>query len=455
MSSQIPELLKKSHHIHFVGIGGSGMFPIVQILLSLGYEISGSDVLESSIIHKERAMGIPVMMGHRAENVEGADMLVVTAALLPGNPEVERAEELGIPVIQRADMLGYLTHLYSDSICISGTHGKTTTSALLTSILVLSGYDPSAVIGGKLPLIDGYGRAGSSGLFVVEACEFKDTFLHLSPSWSVILDIDDDHLDYFGTVANSMSSFRKFAKSASTGIIANIDDANTVTALNGLKYISFGEKAGSDYLIYNVNNEGHEYYSFSILKDDIPFGTFRLNLPGRHNVHNAAAAIAAASELGVSVDGITKGIESFKGASRRFEMLGTVNGLTIADDYAHHPTEIEATLSTAKRMGYNAVWAVFQPFTYSRTKQHLERFAEVLSTVDKAVITPILGSRETDTLGISSEDLAALIPGSYCARNLEDAAKYCLENAPKGSLVMTLGCGDVYKCAHLMLGDSY
>ena len=453
MTNSIPDILKSAKRIHFVGIGGSGMFPIAQILMSLGYEITGSDVLESSIIQKERQLGIEVHMGHRAENVVGADVLIVTAALLPGNPEVDNAIELGIPIIQRADMLGYLTHLYPNSVCISGTHGKTTTTALLTSMLVLSGKDPSAVIGGKLPLIDGYGIAGKSGLFAVEACEFKDTFLHLSPAWAVILDIDDDHLDYFGTVMNAMTSFRRFAKSASKGIIANADDANTVHALNGIDYISFGRSPGVKYRIYNIQNNGHEFYSFSILKDSIPFGTFDLKVPGVHNVYDATAAIAAASELGLTAEEIDLGIQSFKGASRRFEILGETEGFTVADDYAHHPAEIEATLSTANRMGYNAVWAVFQPFTYSRTKQHMNRFAEVLSMVDKAVITPILGSRETDDLGISSDDLAKLIPDSYSAKNMEDAAEYVLANAPKGALVMTLGCGDIYKCAHMILKD--
>ena len=451
--TNIPEILKNAKRIHFVGIGGSGMFPIAQILMSLGYEITGSDVLESSIIQKERQLGIDVKMGHKAENVVGADVLIVTAALLPGNPEVDNAIELGIPIIQRADMLGYLTHLYPNSVCISGTHGKTTTTALFTSMLILAGKDPSAVIGGKLPLIDGYGIAGKSGLFAVEACEFKDTFLHRSPAWAVILDIDDDHLDYFGTVQNAMTSFRRFAKSASAGVIANVDDANTVHALNGLDYISYGKAPGAKYRIYNIQNNGHEFYSFSILKENVPFGTFTLKVPGVHNIYDATAAIAAASELGLTAEEIQKGIDSFRGASRRFEMLGEVNGFTVADDYAHHPAEIEATLSTANRMGYNAVWAVFQPFTYTRTKQHMARFGEVLSLVDKAVITPILGSRETDTLGISSEDLAKIIPGSYCAKNMEDAAEYVLNNAPKGALVITLGCGDIYKCAHMMLKD--
>ena len=251
MAYDIAELLGRGGRIHFVGIGGSGMFPIVQILHSLGHEISGSDVNEGSIIEYERAMGIDVCIGHKAENVDGASMLVVTAALFSDNPEVARANELGIPVIPRADMFGYITTLYSNSMCVSGTHGKTTTTCMLTSILIKAGYDPSALIGGKLPLINGYGRVGESSNFVCEACEFKDTFLHLSPSYSIILNIDNDHLDYFGTIENSMKSFRRFAENASQAVVANLDDANTVKALEGFegRIVWFGESEDADYRI--------------------------------------------------------------------------------------------------------------------------------------------------------------------------------------------------------------
>ena len=455
MQYDISELLKKGGRIHFVGIGGSGMFPIVQILHSLGHEISGSDVNEGSIIDMERQMGIPVYMGHDPKNVDGASMLVVTAALFSDNPEVLRANELGIPVIPRADMFGYITTLYSRSLCVSGTHGKTTTTCMLTSIMLKAGMDPSALIGGKLPLIKGYGRVGSSDVFVCEACEFKDTFLHLSPAYSIILNIDDDHLDYFGTIENSMRSFLKFADNASTGVIANIDDANTVKALSDCKtpVIYYGTDEKADYRIINAEKYERAFYQFELQHNGTVIGPYRLKVPGKHNVWNAAAAIACSLECGCSPDQIHDGLESFTGAGRRFEILGQFNGVTVADDYAHHPTEIAATLNAAQSMGYERVIAVFQPFTYSRTFLLLDDFAEALSIADIVVMTEIMGSREKNTYNIYTADLAEKIPGSVWFNTFEEVVSHVRSIAEEGDLVLTLGCGDIYKAAHMMLDD--
>lgn len=453
MDYDIAKLLEKGGRIHFVGIGGSGMFPIVQILHALGHEISGSDVNESSIVGYERAMGIDVCIGHKAENVDGASMLVVTAALFSDNPEVARAEELGIPVISRADMFGYITTLYSNAMCVSGTHGKTTTTCMLTSILIKAGLDPSALIGGKLPLIDGYGRVGQSGNFVCEACEFKDTFLHLSPSWSIILNIDDDHLDYFGTIENSMKSFLKFADNASAGVIANLDDANTVTALRDCTspVIWFGENDGADYRITDAEAYDRAFFRFRLWHHDTDLGVFTLKVPGRQNVHNAAAAIAAATEVGVDPSSAREGLETFRGAGRRFEILGEFNGVTVADDYGHHPKELSVTLDAALNMGYDRVIAVFQPFTFSRTKLLLSDFGDALKKADVVVMTAIMGSREINTYGISTQDLADIIPGSVWFETFEEVRDHILEIARPGDLVLTMGCGDIYKCANMIL----
>lgn len=453
MAYDIAELLGRGGRIHFVGIGGSGMFPIVQILHSLGHEISGSDVNEGSIIEYERAMGIDVCIGHKAENVDGASMLVVTAALFSDNPEVARANELGIPVIPRADMFGYITTLYSNSMCVSGTHGKTTTTCMLTSILIKAGYDPSALIGGKLPLINGYGRVGESSNFVCEACEFKDTFLHLSPSYSIILNIDNDHLDYFGTIENSMKSFRRFAENASQAVVANLDDANTVKALEGFegRIVWFGESEDADYRISDAAPYDRAFFRFRLSRRGEDLGEFTLRIPGRQNVFNAAAAIAAASEIGISADSAREGLESFRGAGRRFEMLGEFNGVTVADDYGHHPRELSVTLDAALAMGYDRVIAVFQPFTFSRTKLLLTDFADALSKADIVVMTAIMGSREKNTYGISTQDLADLIPGSVWFETFEEVRDHVLSIAKPGDLVLTMGCGDVYKCAHMIL----
>jgi len=453
MKVNVSEILKNAKKLHFIGIGGSGMFPIVQIMKSKGYEIAGSDVLEGDIIEKERKLGCDVSIGHSAHNVDGADAVIVTAALLPGNPEVERAEQLGIPIIPRADMLGYITAQYDKAVCISGTHGKTTTSSMLTSILVLAGRNPSAVIGGKLPLIDGYGLAGSGDEMVCEACEFVDTFLHLSPAYSVILDIDNDHLDYFKTMENSIASFRKFAGMAKYAVIANADDENTLNAVNGLdgKVIFFGHGDNCKYRISDEKPYSRAFYSFKLTHDGVT-DEFRLNCPGEQFVCDGAAAAAAAFELGCTAEDIRRGLDSFKGAGRRFEIVAEVNGITIADDYAHHPTELRVTLQAAKAMGYNRVFAVFQPFTYSRTKLLLDDFADALSVADQVVMTEIMGSREVNTIGIYTKDLAEKIPGSVWYEGFDGVCGYCAEHAESGDLVITLGCGDIYKAARILKG---
>lgn len=453
MQYDISELLKKGGRIHFVGIGGSGMFPIVQILHSLGHEISGSDVNEGSIIDMERQMGITVYMQHDPKNVEGASMLVVTAALFADNPEVLRANELNIPVIPRADMFGYITTLYSKSLCVSGTHGKTTTTCMLTSIMLKAGKDPSALIGGKLPLIKGYGRVGSSDFFVCEACEFKDTFLHLSPAYSIILNIDDDHLDYFGTIENSMRSFLQFADNASIAVIANADDDNTVKTVSQSKnrVVYFGESEKADYQIINVCKYERAFYQFDLKCGEKVIGPFKLKVPGKHNVWNAAAAAVCALDCGCDTTSIHEGLDSFTGAGRRFEILGSFNGVTVADDYAHHPTEIAATLQAAKAMEYNRVIAVFQPFTYSRTYLLLDDFVKALSIADVVVMTEIMGSREKNTYNIYTSDLADKIPGSVWFNTFEEVVSHVKSIAREGDLVLTLGCGDIYKAAHMMI----
>ena len=453
MGHDIKALLDKGGRVHFVGIGGSGMFPIVQILHSLGHEISGSDVNEGSIVETERSMGIDVCIGHRPENVEGASMLVVTAALFDDNVEVARANELGIPVISRADMFGYITTLYDNAMCVSGTHGKTTTTCLLTSIMMKAGKDPSALIGGKLPLIHGYGRVGETENFVCEACEFKDTFLHLSPDVAVITNVDADHLDYFGTLENIIRSFRAFAEKTRRLVVANGDDANTLKALEGCgtPAVLFGEREDADYRISDIRAWDRAFYAFRLARRGEDLGEFRLRVPGRHNVFNAAGAIAAAMECGATADDCRAGLESFSGAGRRFEFLGSFDGVTVADDYAHHPAEIEVTLTAALNMGYDRVIAVFQPFTFSRTYMLLEDFGKALSLADQVVMTDIMGSRERNTYGVSTDDLAALIPGSVWFDTFDKVSDHVLSIARPGDLVITLGCGDVYKVAHMIL----
>ena len=453
MQTTTADILQHARRVHFVGIGGSGMFPLVEILLGEGYTITGSDVNEGSIIERERELGIEVHIGHDAAHAAGADALVVTAALLEGNPEVAYARQHGIPVIERAQLLGWTTERLGRAYCISGTHGKTTATSMLTSIFMTAGRDPSAVIGGKLPLIGGYGRRGSGDVMVVEACEFKDTFLELSPAYSVILNVDADHLDYFGTLDGVKASFRRFALLARDGVVANGDDANTLDVLKDLPCctVLFGEGEHCDYRISDIETGPRMLCTFTLTAPDGRSGRLSLSVPGRHNVHNAAAAAVCALEAGVDFPAIAQGLASFSGAGRRFEVLGTFGGVTVADDYAHHPAEIAVTLAAALGMGYNRVIAVFQPFTFSRTEALLHEFADALSAADAVVLTDIMGSREINTTGITTQALCDLIPGAVWLHTFSDVCDHCLSIAREGDLILTLGCGDIYKAANEMV----
>ena len=453
---EIDNLLKTVKRIHFIGIGGSGMCPLAEILHKEGYILSGSDNNETDTLARIRSLGIPVAMGQRAENIEGAEMIVYTAALLKDNPELVAAKASGIPTFERSKLLGAVTRIYPNSICISGTHGKTTACSMLTQVLIEAKFDPTAVIGGKLPLTGSNGMVGHSEHMVCEACEFVDTFLDLSPDVAVILNIDEDHLDYFKTLENLKKSFTKFASMATKVIVFNGDDANTIEAVNAAKeicnkpLITFGTGEGNDYRAVNISSE-NEYASFDLIKDGENLGRVQLSIPGRHNVYNALAVIASAMYSGVTFEQCVKGIADFHGAGRRFEKLAEIGGITIADDYAHHPRELEVTLKTAMNMGYNKVWAVFQPFTYSRTAILFDEFVRVLQIPDRCIMTEIMGSREVNTYNIYTSQLAEKIPGSVWFNTFEEVAQYAVDNAEKGDLIITLGCGDIYKAAKIMI----
>jgi UDP-N-acetylmuramate--alanine ligase len=452
--TELGKLLSQKRRIHLIGIGGSGMFPLVQILHGMGHQLQGSDNNPGDTIDTEREMGVTVFLGHRAHQVEGADLVIYSAAIMKDNPELVAAKEQGIPVFERSVVLGWLTQQYNSCICVAGTHGKTTVTALLTQILVGSGLDPTVVIGGKLPLIHGSGRAGNSEIMAVEACEFVDTFLHLSPDIAVILNVDADHLDYFGTLENVIQSFHRFADLASRTVIYNGDDLNTCKAVEGLKdkeLITFGFGENNDYTAKNIRVLDPTHTRFDLVYKGKTLTEIQLSVPGRHNLLNALAACASALGVGATPEQLARTIPDFGGAGRRFEILGKVRGITIADDYAHHPAELTATLNVASQMGYNRVWAVFQPFTYSRTKLLLEDFAQALQIPERVVMSEIMGGREHNTWNIYTRDLAEKIPGSVWFETFEEIADYVMANAEAGDLVLTLGCGDVYKCAKMML----
>ncbi|HIU32711.1 MAG TPA: UDP-N-acetylmuramate--L-alanine ligase [Candidatus Caccousia avistercoris] len=448
------DILSQVKRIHFVGIGGSGMCPLAEILLHRGYELTGSDRSESDTLERIRAYGIPVYMEHRAENVEGAELVVYSAAVKQDNPELAAARAKGIPTVERSVMLGMVTKRYPRSVAVSGTHGKTTTTALITQTLMLGGLDPSAVIGGKLPYIGGNGRAGKSDAIVCEACEYVDTFLQLYPYLSVILNIDADHLDYFGTLENIIKSFHQFALQTSGVIVANGDDPNVKKALEGVshvKIVTFGLSPENDYSAAGILEEPKACEAFTILKNGSPLCRAELSIPGKHNILNALAAAAAADLMGVDPDTIARALHEFHGVHRRFEVLGSFGGVTVADDFAHHPTELAATLSAAMRMGYRQVWALFQPHTYSRTYLLLDDFAKALSIPDHVVLSEILAVREENTYHIYAKDLADKVPGSVWFPTFEEMADYTMARAQPGDLILTLGGGDIYKCANLIV----
>ncbi len=446
------EMLKSIKQLHFVGIGGSGMFPLVEILHREGYTITGSDVNPGDNIDRERDMGITVTIGHNAENLGGAEAVVYSAAIPLSNVELTEAKKRGIPLIERAELFGLVSKRYDKCIAIAGTHGKTTTTSMASQMMLEGGYDPSVLIGGKLPLLNGSGKAGDSDYFVCEACEYNDTYLMLAPDYGVILNVDADHLEYFGSLDGVIHSFSKFAELCSKAVIVNGDDENAMKAVEGVStpVVTFGSGDQNDFYPTDVKKITPMKTTFTLNSNGKALCEAEINVPGAHNVLNAVAALAACISAGAEADRLTAGLASYTGTGRRFEVLGTVNGVTVADDYAHHPKEVEAILSTVNGMGYKKVWAVFQPYTYTRTKEFLAEFADSLSIADRVVMSAIMGGRETDTLGITTEDLAVLTPDSVWFETFEEIAEYVSRNAEDGDLVLTMGCGDVYKCARMI-----
>ena len=450
MNLKADELILNAKRIHMIGVGGSGMCPLAEILHSEGFSLSGSDVNESDPLKRVRALGVDVKMGHSEQNVHGADLVVYSAAISKDNPELKEAERLSIPTMERSELLGAITRRFEKVIGVCGTHGKTTTSSAVAQVLIMNGYDPTAVIGGRLPLINANGRAGKSDYMVCESCEFVDTFLKLSPDMAVLLNIDNDHLDYFKTMDNLVASFTKFLNLSNVAVI-NGDDELCVKAARDFKgeKITFGLNPHNDYTAtciepaslgfkFKVNYKGN--YLFDL----------ELSVPGKHNVMNALSVVAACRYYGVTDEGIKKGVEAFGGAGRRFEKLGEFEGITLVDDYAHHPTEITATLNAAKQLNFNNVIAVFQPFTFSRTELLKQEFIDALSIADKVILTPIMGSREVNTTGISSEHLAAGLKDAVIVADLKEAAEKSIEIAQKGDIIITMGGGDIYKSAYMM-----
>ena len=449
-------LLDHVKKIHFIGCGGSGMYPLIQILAAKGYELSGSDVLDGSIIRYEREMGVKVSLGHNADNVVGADMVVYSAAISKDNVELNAAASYGIPTVERSVLLGYVSRLYKQSICVSGTHGKTTTTSMITTALELAGRDPSAVIGGKLPLINGYGKAGKGDDIVIEACEFAETFLKLTPYLSVVLNIDNDHLDYYGSMGELKFAFKRFALMTQFMIFANADDKNTMDVMYTLdrRVRTFAIDNHGDYRAVNINEYKPGFFEFDLKEWNTTDTTrIRLSVPGRHNIYNALAMCAVCRFVGLSAEQCAEAALNFKGAGRRFEVYGECNGALVIDDYAHHPDEVQALLNAVRPLPHQRLILAFQPHTYSRTKALFSQFVEELKLPDVTVLAEIYAAREQNDIGISSMDLSREIPGSVYCPTLDKVTAALARIACPGDLILTVGAGDIFKAGEKLLKE--
>lgn len=453
----------KPCHVHFIGIGGISMSGLAAILLREGFTVTGSDSKETDLIKRLTDAGAKIACPQAAENItDDIDVVVYTAAIHPSNPEFAAAAEKNIPMMTRAELLGQMMRSYRIPICVSGTHGKTTTTSMAAHILMAGNMDPTISVGGILPLIEGNYRIGGKDTFLMEACEYTNSFLSFFPKISLILDIDADHLDFFKDLEDIRRSFRKFAELLPEDgtLIINADDPACKMITKGLKckVITYSEENGkADYTADLITYDEHGNASFRALHKGTPLGTFSLQVPGQHNVGNALAAIALACELGLTAEVIQEGFTSFHGTNRRFEYKGKMRGATVIDDYAHHPTEIKATLRTAQRVPHGTIWCVFQPHTYTRTKALLPQFAEALSIADKVVLADIYAARELDIYGISSRDLQEEITklGTDCLYfpSFGEIENYLRDNVSDGDLVITMGAGNIVQVGEALTSE--
>lgn len=443
---------QKPIHIHFIGIGGISMSGLAEILLEEGFTVSGSDAKESPLTRKLTKLGATVFYGQKASNIiDGIDCVVYTAAINRENAELIEAVAKKIPMLTRAELLGQLMKNYASPIAVSGTHGKTTTTSMLSHILLAGDMDPTISVGGILQAIGGNIRVGHSEMFITEACEYTNSFLNFFPKIGIILNIEEDHLDFFKDLEDIRHSFHQFAQllPADGTLIINSDIKDYKEICEGLdcNIITCGSSKDSDYSFDNVRFDKKGLASFDLLKSGEYVDRIILSVPGDHNVSNALTSIAAAELVGISMDIIKKGLLAFTGTDRRFEYKGMMDGTTIIDDYAHHPTEITATLKAAKNYPHNKLWCVFQPHTYTRTKAFFHEFAEALSHTDHLVLADIYAARETDTLGVSSKDLAAEVKklgtDAHYFETFEEIESFLKENCSPGDLLITMGAGDV------------
>jgi len=458
-STHIKDL--KGAHIHFIGIGGISMSGLAEFLFRNGYKVTGSDIDESYITKDLVNKGIPVTIGHKPSNVRGADLVVYTAAIITKgvNPEMEEAKRLNIPTMNRAVLLGQIMEGFPHAIAISGTHGKTTATSMLSLIMEKANLDPTIFLGGKLDEIGGNVRIGNSPYFLAEACEFSGSFLEMHPYIAVILNIDNDHLDYFKDMDHLYKAFLDFANLVPSGgfVVGCADDPLVDRLLNELKcnVVRYSIGGKGDWIADEIKYDSMGCPSFHAVYQGQDMGWFSLHVPGKHNVYNALASIAVGWISGISRDVIDKALSSYRGTHRRFEVKGKVKGVTVIDDYGHHPAEIKATLAAAQNYPHERIWCVFQPYTFSRTKLLFDEFVNAFDDADEIIITDIMGGREQDTGLVHASELVGAIKakGKSCRylATFDDVVDFLSVHTQPGDVVITTGCGNVYLAAEMLV----
>lgn len=449
-------------HVYFIGIGGISMSGLAEILLSEGFTVSGSDWNRSPLTELLESRGARINYGNpqRAENItDDIDLVVYTAAVHTDNPEYAEAVRRQLPCLSRAQLLGQMMKNYRIPIAISGTHGKTTTTSMIAEILLAANADPTISVGGILRSIRGNIRVGGSEIFVTEACEYTNSFLSFFPRIGIILNIEEDHMDFFKDLKDIRSSFRRFAGLLpEDGLLilnGSIPDPEYLTEGLSCRVVTFGMTPSCDYFASDISYDETACASFTLHGPDGLALPVRLSVPGEHNIQNALAALALSEELKLDRSSCTDALHSFRGTDRRFEYKGTYNGVTVIDDYAHHPTEIAATLKAALHYPHKRLWCIFQPHTYTRTKAFLKDFAKALSPADQVILTDIFAARETDTLGISSAHLLREITalGTPCLHfpSFEEIERFVRKNCLPGDLLITMGAGDVVNIGESLL----
>lgn len=454
---------KKPIYVHFIGIGGISMSGLAEILMNEGFRVSGSDMKSSELTDNLEKKGAVIIIGQKAENISDPDLVVYTAAIHPDNPEYAEAVKKGIPMLSRAELLGEIMANYGEAVNVSGTHGKTTTTSMITDIMLEAGKEPTVTVGGMLDAIGGNIKIGKRDLFIAEACEYTNSFLSFHPTIAVILNVEADHLDFFKDIDDIRSSFKRFALTLPQDdrgyliINGDIRDVSYFTDAVKCGCLIFGKAPGCDLTAADIEFDDKACASYSLIVKGENKGRVVLSVPGEHNVYNSLAAIGVGLRLGIGLDTIIRALKGYTGTKRRFELKGNVRGFDVIDDYAHHPQEIEATLKAAAMYPHKKLFVVFQPHTYTRTKALLNEFADALCGADEVILADIYAAREKNTIGISSGDLADLIAEkggrSVYIPDFESIKEYIYDNVKEGDLLITMGAGNVVDIADQLVKE--